>query len=104
MTKSFRILGTKWVVKLGDSEVEGPLREKGEPLHGATLFKDDVIWIDKNTKPTRRQATLFHELLHIAVAESGTKWKERDIESVSAMLFTMLRDNGLWKNWTFGKK
>jgi len=51
------------------------------------------IEIDKQIQGNRRIQTLFHEIIHALAGEFSIKLNERQTDTVSTGLITVLRDN-----------
>lgn len=73
----------------------------GESNWGRTSFKNGEIHLEKQLPQDKKEQTLIHEMLHIALESTGLDWdrkkEETFVRAWSNNIYGMLKQNKLLK-------
>lgn len=97
--QSFTAGGLYWTVQMSDTLMEEHQK------YGRTKFKAQVIELDSTISHALQMATFLHELMHVAVWNSGVDkaikalrnetTEEILVNSLSNAMFQIMADNGM---------
>ena len=79
--------------------IELPLQHEDESkeLYGRHMVKENIILINEDIHPSRKEETLVHEILHAIFFNYGLEHEERLIDAISNGLFQLGVGDYLWK-------
>ena len=93
-TTTREAVGKTWTLRLCADDTA--LNKDGSKI-GKAHYTRQEICINANMPMQGRDETLLHELLHCSVLLTGSELSERDVESLSSVLYAYLRGFGLWQ-------
>ena len=97
-TTTREAMGKTWNVELLPDTL--PFHEDHPFRHlGASYFHRDYVRINAGLGLQNRDATLLHELLHLASDASNGVLTEKVVETITPALFAFLRGFGLWQEF-----
>jgi hypothetical protein len=83
------VLGVPYAIKI-EKDPEG----FSESQLGYVNNLDCVITLRDGVSEWEKRETALHELIHAAEIKLGLKLKEQQVQSLSAVLYSVLTDNG----------
>ena len=87
--QTFRLLSKTWEIR----------RKESADLHGRCVSDELVIEINPISPINHQRETVLHEAIHAIDGELDLRFSERQVDVLSAALFSWLRDNreiALW--------
>jgi len=87
--QTFRLLGKTWAIR----------RKESTELHGRCIADELAIEINPTSPINHQRETVLHEVIHAIDAELDLRFSERQVDVLSAALFSWIRENpsiALW--------
>lgn len=90
LPKKVRVMAFDYALKVVSEDIKN---DQGQQLLGRIDYSNSEIELDKRQSPQSLLHTLWHECFHAIFCQLGLAQDEGNIDSLSAAVISVLRDN-----------